>query len=1009
MVDPTVTRRGQMDVLGENEALQQFFDSQDVSGVLDNVTLDTRMLDNVTLDTRMLDNETLGTRMLGTRMLDTRMLDTRMLDNETLDTRMLDTRMLDTRMLDTRMLDTRMLEQYLSNDVDPSTFMLPDSPPDSGSEPCSPPQVPDIHYGPSWPIGRVEHEVLSTLNPPTSSGIHFRDQHPSPQSSNLHLPGPQCPTPHLSAPMDTFPLGSCSLAPSPVHSSPPPLHHPSSAHTYAPVHASTQLPDSRLPNPLWGAAMPPCPVQTTPRCPSPIHLYPPPASSQQTGPASCNAKKRRHSTEDTPDPGGWEDAGWTLEGPDCSRGDAPSYGSDVAGGGGGPGQGAYRMLSWDEYLSDQWGPLYNSNYESLPVPGYHIESDKGFNYSPADEAFVCQKKNHFQVTVHVGMAGSPRYVKTALGLKPIQSFHVKVFGVKMEAPSHLITIEQSQSDRSKKPFLPVRVSMPGDKITKVTLGRLHFSETTANNMRKKGKPNPDQRYFLLVVGLYACLEEERHLLAAHVSERIIVRASNPGQFENDEMPWQRGAAPDAVVCHGRVGINTDAPDEALVVCGNVKVMGTVMHPSDQRAKENVQEVDSNEQLKRIAQMRIVEYDYKPEFATKMGINQVHETGIIAQEVKELLPSAVREVGDVVCSDGEKIPNFLMVDKEQIFMENVGAVKQLCKLTDNLETRIQELEVWNKRLAKLKDMGSLRSSGAGSVHRKVSKISNVPPPQKSSPVQSTKEKYKHCLQHKAFRGTVIVLVAIMAFCVICIIGLYMFTLQRDTSESSYGTSKTPLPPMTIPSVTTVPSTPGPWPPDVGFCSLLYCEEVYCCPTESGNLSSPYTEPILSYSPPSAQDKKRELLFDNFNGAKDWTNTTVKSIFIKENQQIIDHHYCVEGSCGPGNYSFSIPISKFVPVNMPITIQMNTTELLVVHLCHIYDTSTCSALRISNVGSSAISNTQGYNHEWPLPVARLHQSSFHFRTTVAGQADCTTDANYMEALFTDYHFHFYRRCD
>lgn len=39
------------------------------------------------------------------------------------------------------------------------------------------------------------------------------------------------------------------------------------------------------------------------------------------------------------------------------------------------------------------------------------------------------------------------------------------------------------------------------------------------------------------------------------------------------------------------------------------------------------QVDSNKQLKRIAQMRIVEYDYKPEFATKMGINQVHETGI----------------------------------------------------------------------------------------------------------------------------------------------------------------------------------------------------------------------------------------------------------------------------------------------------------------------------------------------------------------------------------------------
>lgn len=45
------------------------------------------------------------------------------------------------------------------------------------------------------------------------------------------------------------------------------------------------------------------------------------------------------------------------------------------------------------------------------------------------------------------------------------------------------------------------------------------------------------------------------------------------------------------------------------------------------------------------------------------------------------------------------------------MENVGAVQQLSKLTGNLETRIEELEVWNQRLAKLKSLtGSLRSTG-----------------------------------------------------------------------------------------------------------------------------------------------------------------------------------------------------------------------------------------------------------------------------------------------------------
>lgn len=50
-------------------------------------------------------------------------------------------------------------------------------------------------------------------------------------------------------------------------------------------------------------------------------------------------------------------------------------------------------------------------------------------------------------------------------------------------------------------------------------------------------------------------------------------------------------------------------------------------------------------------------------------------------------------------------------QDQIFMENVGAVKQLCKLTNSLEERIEELEIWNKNLVRLKH---LRSSWKSSV-------------------------------------------------------------------------------------------------------------------------------------------------------------------------------------------------------------------------------------------------------------------------------------------------------
>ncbi len=55
-------------------------------------------------------------------------------------------------------------------------------------------------------------------------------------------------------------------------------------------------------------------------------------------------------------------------------------------------------------------------------------------------------------------------------------------------------VEQSQADRTRKKFFPIRLTFRGDQPMRVSVGRLHFAETTLNNMRKKGRPNPEQRW-----------------------------------------------------------------------------------------------------------------------------------------------------------------------------------------------------------------------------------------------------------------------------------------------------------------------------------------------------------------------------------------------------------------------------------------------------------------------------------------------------------------------------------
>ncbi|XP_069716054.1 myelin regulatory factor-like protein [Phaenicophaeus curvirostris] len=900
-----------MDVVGENEALQQFFEGQDIHGALENP-----------------------------------------------------------------MVDTSMLEEFISSDVEFGTLQsqLPDSPPDSGSELCSPPQLQTPWHDTTWASGLQPLLPRPAAVAPGKLPCRFMET---------------CSDPSASGHPYSIPQGCCLKTENAV----------------APWNNSTSS-----------------------SCLGFSYSYFQPNASQVSGISAASGKKRKLSqllgdATDSPVPSQDSNQATVTE---CAA-EVQEYDSD--------GQNATlekccQALTWQPYQASQWNSLFNSSYEKLPPIGYHIVTDKGFNFSTTDDAFVCQKKNHFQITVHIRIAGHPKYVKTQLGGKPIEKYYLKAFGIKVESPNQTIAIEQSQSDRSKKTFHPLRVDLPGDQITKVTLGRLHFSETTANNMRKKGKPNPDQRYFMLVVGLYAVSQDQFYLLSASVSEKIIVRASNPGQFESDsDVLWQRGHIPETTVYHGRVGINTDAPDEALVVCGNAKVMGRVMHPSDSRAKQNIWEVDTNEQLRRIKEMRLVEYDYKPEFASVMGIKNTHETGIIAQEVKELLPQAVRDVGDVACNDGEKIENFLMVDKDQIFMENVGAVKQLCKLTNNLEVRIEELEQWNRKLARLKRMSSLKSTvSEESKVSRYSRATSLLPSKKSVLLKSSKvclSKRKEPCSMKIFWATIIALVAVMALCALTISTIYLLSMHDSHFEKHpvYSTSSSVVlsPSTTIAALqgeSTISQSTQPISkiPEVNFCDILPCDKVYCCPIHQQNLR------FLSFEKMNAKENqnKSNMLPEKDPVKKlsgipdlgdDWIDTTISSIQILETQQSIDSRYCSQNhQCGPGNFSYVIPVNKYTPMDTKISLEINTTEPLIIFLCKITLGNYCSSHSSSqNIRKDFLETTQGRQHIWTLPVAAFYDSVYYFRVAAPGVEGCLTNPYFAGMFFTDYYFYFYRQCN
>ncbi|KAF2890375.1 hypothetical protein ILUMI_15798, partial [Ignelater luminosus] len=107
------------------------------------------------------------------------------------------------------------------------------------------------------------------------------------------------------------------------------------------------------------------------------------------------------------------------------------------------------------------------------------------------------------------------------------------------------------------------------------------------------------------------------------------------------------------------------------------------------------------------------------------------------------------------------------------MENIGAVKELCKVTDNLETRIDQLERINRRLTKLKRGDSLKSNSTVSSNTK--HIHS----QKCLKNHHFCQKEQELCTNKFIQIIIVVLVLIMAFCLAAITTLYLMEAARHT--------------------------------------------------------------------------------------------------------------------------------------------------------------------------------------------------------------------------------------
>ena len=134
---------------------------------------------------------------------------------------------------------------------------------------------------------------------------------------------------------------------------------------------------------------------------------------------------------------------------------------------------------------------------------------------------------------------------------------------------------------------------------------------------------------------------------------------------------------------GKFGIGTSSPSEKLSVSGNIVATGTITPGSDSRIKDNQKEISQEDAFSVIENLKPKTWTWNEK--SNENLDGKVAAGLVAQEVKEILPEAV------TITKTEDFEDFHSLNYNTIQGYELAAIKGLIEEVKSLKAEIAELK------------------------------------------------------------------------------------------------------------------------------------------------------------------------------------------------------------------------------------------------------------------------------------------------------------------------------